>query len=275
MTNDMKMEYSSYKNPTISVVTCTFNSERFLENALLSVERQTYPFIEHIINDSFSTDSTIEILRSYINRNQHRYPIKLIQSQPLGVANALNVATGSATGEIIHYLHSDDYYDSEFTLEKVAGYFHSNPDLVWLTGNFLIEYKGRKIILPNTYLLKYRPEIAISFMNFIHHENTFVKRQSVVNYGGFCEDKTLTVEYRLWLRLIQDHKPLVLNEQFTVFIIHEGSTSTGNIWQLIKAIGRGFKTLKHEKIFPVIGYYVKSSLFKNYQKLMGYFIKQT
>ena len=271
----MKMEYSSYKNPTISVVTCTFNSERFLENALLSVERQTYPFIEHIINDSFSTDSTIEILRGYINRNQNRYPIKLIQSQPLGVANALNVATGSATGEIIHYLHSDDYYDSEFTLEKVAGYFHSNPDLVWLTGNFLIEYKGRKIILPNTYLLKYRPEIAISFMNFIHHENTFVKRQSVVNYGGFCEDKTLTVEYRLWLRLIQDHKPLVLNEQFTVFIIHEGSTSTGNVRQFLKALNRGINTLRDEKVFPIIGYYVRSSVFKYYQKLMGFFSKQT
>jgi glycosyltransferase involved in cell wall biosynthesis len=275
MINDSKMKHSFYNSPTISVVTCTFNSEKYLENALLSVERQTYPFIEHIINDSFSTDNTIEILKSYINRNQNRYPIKLIQSQPLGVANALNVATECATGEIIHYLHSDDYYDNEFTLEKVAAYFRGNPDLVWLTGNFLIEYKGRKIILPNTYLLKYRPEIAISFMNFIHHENTFVKRESVINYGGFCEDKTLTVEYRLWLRLIQDHRPLVLNEQFTVFIIHKGSTSTGNIKQFLKALNRGINTLRDEKVFPIIGYYVRSSVFKYYQKLMGLISKQT
>lgn len=261
--------------PTISVVTCTYNSEKYLENALLSIERQTYPFIEHIINDSFSTDKTIEILKNYIDRNQNRYPIKLIQSQPLGVANALNVATESATGEIIHYLHSDDYYDSDLTLEKVADYFHNNPDLVWLTGNFLIEYKGRKIILPNTHLLKYRPDIAISFMNFIHHENTFVKREAVINYGGFCEDKSLNVEYRLWLRMIQDHKPLVLNEQFTVFVIHKGSTSTGNIGQFLKAINRGFNTLHSEKVLPIIGYYVRSSVFKYYEKLMGFFSKQT
>jgi len=275
MTNNTKIEHPFFRHPTISVVTCTFNSESYLENALSSVERQTYPFIEHIINDSFSTDNTKEILRDYINRNRNRYPIKRFNSQPLGVANALNLATESATGDIIHYLHSDDYYESIFTLEKVAAYFDSNPDLVWLTGNFLIEYKSRKIILPNTHLLKYRPDIAISFMNFIHHENTFVKRQAVIDYGGFCEDKSMNVEYRLWLRLIQDHKPLVLNEEFTVFIIHKGSTSTGNIKQFLKAIKRGFNTLHREKVFPIIGYYLQSSLFKNYQKLMGYFSKQT
>ena len=264
----------NYRKSTISVVTCTYNSEAYLEKALLSVESQTYPNIEHVINDSFSTDSTIDILRKYINRNQHRYPIKLFQSEPMGVANALNLGTERATGEIIHYLHSDDYYESDITLEKVAHHFQNIPNLVWLTGNFLIEYKGRKIILPNTHLLRYRPDIAISFMNFIHHENTFVKREAILNYGGFCEDKTLTVEYRLWLRLIQDHKPLVLNDQFTVFIIHKGSTSTGNIRQFYKAIRRGYRTLHHEKVLPVIGYYVQSSVFKQFQKLMGYFSKE-
>ena len=131
--------------PTISIVTCTFNSEKYLENALLSVEKQSYPFIEHIINDSFSTDSTGEILKNYINRNNNRYPIKVIHTKPQGVANALNLATESATGEIIHYLHSDDYYESALTLERVASHFKNNPDIVWLTGNFLIEYKGRLV----------------------------------------------------------------------------------------------------------------------------------
>ncbi|MEA3327666.1 MAG: glycosyltransferase, partial [Chloroflexota bacterium] len=116
--------------PKISVITCTLNSEKFLKKALESVENQTYKNIEHIINDSYSNDATLGIIQDYIDRNGTRYPIKLIHCEPEGVGNALNVATEHAAGEIIHYLHSDDYYVDAHSLEKVAGYFNENPDLV-------------------------------------------------------------------------------------------------------------------------------------------------
>ena len=253
----------------ISVVTCTYNSEKFLEQALRSVETQSYPYIEHILNDSYSTDRTLNIIQAYMDRNQDRYPIKLIQTEPQGVANALNNATGAATGDIIHYLHSDDYYGDPEALARVAAHFANDTDLVWLTGNFYLEIRGQVITIPHTYLLKTNPAAAISVMNIVHHENTFMKRDAVAAYGSFCEDKTMNVEYRLWLRLIQDHDPLVVNDQFTVFIIHDGSTSTGNILQFSKAILRGFNTLQREKVFPFIGYYEDRELYQNYKAIFS------
>lgn len=269
MKNNLTNKHPRSYKPVISVITCTFNSEKFLEQALCSVETQSYPFIEHIINDSFSTDRTSEIIAAYIKRNRSRYPIKLIKTKPNGVANALNLATKEATGDLVHYLHSDDYYLNRNSLSNAAGYFSLNPDLVWVTGNFLVEIKGKKIIIPQTHLLKINPSAAISVMNIIHHENTIMRRKAVMDYGGFCEDKNMNVEYRLWLRLIQDHNPLVVNDQFTVFIIHKGSTSTGNIIQFSKAIQRGFHTIQQEKVFPFIGYYEEKSLFKDYKKLLA------
>jgi len=59
----------------------------------------------------------------------------------------------------------------------------------------------------------------------------------------------------LWLRLIRDHKPLVVDDEFTVFIIHKGSTSTGSFLKFSKAILRAFHTQSKEKVFPLIGYY--------------------
>ena len=50
-------------NTTFSIITCTFNSEKYLRKALQSIESQTYLEIEHIINDSHSTDATLEIIR--------------------------------------------------------------------------------------------------------------------------------------------------------------------------------------------------------------------
>jgi len=43
------------RKPKISIITCTYNSEKFLRGALESIENQTYKNIEHIINDSHST----------------------------------------------------------------------------------------------------------------------------------------------------------------------------------------------------------------------------
>ena len=246
---------------TISIITCTYNSEKYLRNALQSIENQTYQEIEHIINDAYSTDSTLEIIQEYIERNKNRYAIKFIQSEPKGVGNALNVATREATGEVIHYLHSDDYYKDQTSLEKVAEIYSKHPDLVWLTGNFLIELAGRQIVLPQTLLLRRNPEMALSVMNIISHENTFMKTEYVQSYGEFNEGKNEVVEYSLWLNLIKDVKPLVIDDEFTVFVIHKGSTSTGSVLKFTKAVMRAFRTQRKEKVFPLIGYYAENRVY--------------
>ena len=257
-----------YSYPLISIITCTFNSEKYLEKALESVQKQTYKNIEHIINDSYSTDKTLEIIKKYIEQNKKEYSIKFIQSQPNGVANALNVATKEATGDIVHYLHSDDYYYKKESLEKAASYFIKNPNLVWLTGNFLVEVKGKIIAIPQTHLLRINPEKALSGMNIISHENTFMRREVVQLYGGFNEDKNYVVEYNLWLKLIKICKPLIVNDEFTVFIIHKGSTSTGSLIKFSKAVLRAFNTQRKEKIFPLIGYYEDKDFYKQYKKII-------
>ena len=261
------------KNITISVVTCTFNSEKYLKGALESIENQTYKNIEHIINDSYSTDTTLVIIQEYIERNKDKYNIKFIQSEPKGVANALNVATREATGDLIHYLHSDDYYLNKESLEKVATRFRENPDLVWLTGNFLVEVKGKRIVIPQTHLLRANTEKAISVMNIISHENTFMKREAVQTYGGFNESTNDVVEYSLWLNLIKDHKPLIVNDEFTVFIIHKGSKSTGNLLKFSKAVLRAFHTQRKERVFPLLGYYADKSFYKQYRQIVKKIVK--
>lgn len=247
------MEHS--KATTISIITCTCNSEKFLRRALDSIENQTYRHFEHIINDSFSTDATLRIIKDYIERNKDKYPIKLIHTEPKGVGNALNVATWEATGDIIHYLHSDDYYLNERSLEKVAEKFSERPNLIWMTGNFLVEIKGKRITIPHTMLIRVNPKMALSLMNLISHENTFVRREAIQTYGGFNETKEDVVEYSLWLHMIREHDPLIVNDEYTAFIIHKGSTSTGNVFKFLKAIFRAFHTQTREKVFPFVGYY--------------------
>jgi glycosyltransferase involved in cell wall biosynthesis len=48
--------------PKISIVTPSYNQGAFVEEALLSVKKQSYPCVEHIVVDGASTDGTVEIL---------------------------------------------------------------------------------------------------------------------------------------------------------------------------------------------------------------------
>jgi len=178
------------------------------------------------------------------------------------VANALNTATAVASGELIHYLHSDDYYLDAHALQRAAQPFHNNPGLIWMTGNFLVEFRGKRYTVPQTLLLRKDAERALSTMNLISHENTLMRREAVLKYGGFNETKGYVVEYSLWLKLIKEHRPMVVNDQFTVFIIHKGSTSTGSLWRFLKAVLRAYRTQRKEKVIPFMGYYPDTRAYK-------------
>lgn len=50
-------------NPKISIVTPTYNSEKYLEECILSIKDQKYEMFEHIIVDGGSTDETLSIIK--------------------------------------------------------------------------------------------------------------------------------------------------------------------------------------------------------------------
>ena len=91
--------------PRITVVTPSFNQAPFLEQTILSVLGQCYPNLEYIVMDGGSTDGSREIIERYAPQ------LAYWQSQPDGgQAAAINAGFARATGEILCWLNSDDYF---------------------------------------------------------------------------------------------------------------------------------------------------------------------
>ena len=93
----------------VTIITVTFNSEKYLEDCILSVIAQRYSNIEHIIIDGKSKDRTVEIIRKYESRIA-----KWLSETDRGMYDAINKGMELATGDIIGVLNSDDvFYDKD------------------------------------------------------------------------------------------------------------------------------------------------------------------
>jgi glycosyltransferase involved in cell wall biosynthesis len=102
----------------ISVITVAFNSAKTIMDTLNSVAAQTYNNVEHIVVDGASTDETLAFVRNHSNPD-----IRLVSESDKGIYDAMNKGLVLASGEIIGFLNSDDFYADASVLAKIANAF--------------------------------------------------------------------------------------------------------------------------------------------------------
>lgn len=109
------------KAPKISVITVCCNSQLTIAHTIDSVNTQTYSNVEHVFVDGLSSDQTMEIIREKSTRN------KLVLSESdEGIYDALNKGLTLATGDVIGFLHADDFFAHAGVLDLIAKTFISS-----------------------------------------------------------------------------------------------------------------------------------------------------
>ena len=90
----------------VSVLIDTYNHERFIEQAIVSVLKQDFPESEReiIVVDDGSTDRTPEIVKKFEPR------VRLLRKENGGQASAFNAGIPECTGEIVAFLDGDDWW---------------------------------------------------------------------------------------------------------------------------------------------------------------------
>jgi glycosyltransferase involved in cell wall biosynthesis len=87
------------KQPLVSVITVCYNAESTIGKTLKSVHEQTYPNVEHIVQDGASTDGTVEIVHSFNSQDT-----RFVSEKDSGIYNALNRAIDRAEGRFVALL---------------------------------------------------------------------------------------------------------------------------------------------------------------------------
>lgn len=178
----------------ISIITATHNSAKTISDCITSVNTQTYPDIEQIIIDGASNDNTIKLINSLPNR------VKLIISEPdKNIYDALNKGISAATGDIIGFLHSDDFFESIDVIEQVVKAFkESGANIVY--GNMLyVDRKNTKKIIRTWKSNSFHFEdLKKGWMP--PHTTLYVKREIYEEYGIYDTSFQISAEYDLILR---------------------------------------------------------------------------
>ncbi|MCA9951636.1 MAG: glycosyltransferase [Anaerolineales bacterium] len=125
----LEIENKGRNWPKISVVTPSYNQGQFIEETIRSVLIQGYSNLEYIIIDGGSTDNTLEVIQKYAP-----WLTYWISEADEGQADAISKGFQQATGEILAWQNSDDFYEPG-AFKHVAQFFTANPDLVFVNGD--------------------------------------------------------------------------------------------------------------------------------------------
>ena len=244
----------------ITIITATYNNQKTLEQTIKSVLGQTYPHIEYIIIDGESTDRTLTIIEKY-----RRSFSEIICEPDWGMYHALNKGIKLATGDIIGFLHADDFYTNENVIKKIADVFKTEKtDSVYGDLEYVSATDTNKIIR-NWKAGQFNiAELKKGWMP--PHPTFYVKKEIYRKFGDFNLEYEIAADYDLMLRFLGKHEITTSYLPEILVKMRWGGKSNSNLANIIKKSKEDYFALKENNIGGL-----KSLFYKNFRKIGQFF----
>lgn len=199
----------------VSIVTPSYNQAGFLEETIRSVLDQDYPEIEYWVMDGGSNDGSVDIIRRYAPRLAG-----WVSEKDSGQAEAINKGFTRATGDIIAWVNSDDYY-LPGTIRSVVETFERHPEVGLVYGDVVsIDGEGQPFNV-----MRYRPwelDDLIQF-NILGQCAVFMRRSVQLQAGLLDPTYHYMLDHHLWLRMAMRAPMLYVPERWSAARYHAGA----------------------------------------------------
>lgn len=179
----------------VSFVVPTRNHAPWIRRCLDSCLAQGLPDAELLVADALSTDGTQEILASYGDR------VRWTSERDAGQGDAVNKLVARATGDVIAWINSDDYYADDQALSSVVEVFEREPVVDVVYGD------ARVVTAGGDPLRRYGSRDFRSARDVIvapigpPQPATFFRRRLFLEAGGLRTELHYALDYELWLRM--------------------------------------------------------------------------
>ncbi|MDD4762026.1 MAG: glycosyltransferase family 2 protein [Candidatus Pacebacteria bacterium] len=177
--------------PKISIITPSLNQGQFIEETIRSVLLQGYPNLEYLIIDGGSTDESIQIIKKY-----QKWLSYWISEPDNGQANAINKGFKKASGDIVAWLNSDDYYEKKSLMHIAREFNDSHYGFVYGDTRIVDEF-GHTLSFFLAREFSYKDEL---FHNHVPQQSCFWRRSVFADSGYLDESYHFTMDYDFWIR---------------------------------------------------------------------------
>jgi len=239
--------------PLVTVVTPSYNQGRFIEATILSVLNQNYPYVEYLVVDGGSTDSTLDILRKYEER------LIWISEPDSGQSHAINKGFKAARGEILCWLNSDDTFEPGAIRHAVEALQEDKRvKMLYGHGN-LIDEDGRLISL-FPYTRPFDLWALVYQLDFILQPTVFMRKDILEDVDYLDETLKWCMDWDLWIRIgsrscVKFTDRVLANAR----IYGDTKTSTGGFPRLLEIISV-LKRYRKGLFLPAYFFYGSSTL---------------
>ncbi|PXY44939.1 glycosyltransferase family 2 protein [Flavobacterium hydrophilum] len=212
----------------VSIITPTYNAEKYIRETLQSVVNQSYQNWEMILADDASTDNTVAIIEKFAQKDSRIKLFKLPENRGNGFAR--NAALEKASGKYIAYLDADDLWFPE-KLEKQIQFLKTNHQHFTFSFYDSIDEEGnnlnRRVESPNPLTYK-----QLFFCNYVGNLTAIYD----ADYFGkiILETSQKRQDWRIWLTILKQIKiAKPFPESLAFYRIRENSVSSSK-FKLIK-----------------------------------------
>ena len=212
-------------SPILSVIIPAFNVERFIAEAVCSVQNQTLRDVEILVVDDNSADNTRAVIEA-LTRSDPRVRLVANTLDNAGQCGARNAGLQMATGLFTGFLDGDDYWHPKKAAQHIA-FMRQHPEIDltfsrWSVIDELGRGTGRVTRAPRNRTISLEDLVLENVVGGA--SNVICRTAARVHAGGFDPTLKAAVDLDLWLRIarLRDANISFIDEVLTFYRLREG-----------------------------------------------------
>jgi glycosyltransferase len=242
----------------ITIITVVYNNVHHIKGAIQSVLLQNYPNIEYVVIDGNSNDGTLEVLEEFKNQ----ISVLLVESDR-GIYDALNKGISLSNGEVIGFLHSDDFFANNDVVGDIAKVFKNDKTEV-VYGDLDYVKNNNKSIVRRWKAGKFSQR-KLNYGWMPPHPTFYARKELYKNFGGFNLAYKIAADYDCMLRFLK--KDIAISYIPKVLIkMRVGGASNKSFRNIIQKSQEDYRVMKNNKIGGFV-----ALIWKNLSKLQQFF----
>ena len=238
----------------ISVITAAWKSEATVGDAIASVAAQTHSNLEHLIIEGNSEDGTLKA----IERAAHPR-MRLISEPDKGIYDALNKGVKNATGDVIGFIHSDDFLAHDAVLARIAAAFEDpEVEAVFSDLDYVAQADTSRVIRHWSTGAFHPRRLKYGWMPA--HPTLYLRREVYERFGTYDTSFGIAADYDFILRYFSQAtgQPVYIPEVF--YKMRLGGVSNRNLAKIRQKMAEDLLAIRRNRVGGVYTLALKNLL---------------